>query len=373
MNKSRYNLCRSYKYLLLVLVLIIASCNVHLEKRKYSKGFYIVSAKKNKSNLSKISQPLDDLNQEVSYSKEVIPLKESSNPDRFQLEKKSISTQQNQPTLSITLKEKKLLIINNESKNKIHGNTSISAKKIKSRSSKNTKKGWPYLFLIGGFSGMMAFGVFYLFRNKLAKLSRWSKNNSKTSLFLVLLTGSALSYVSFNLGKELFHIGYTFSNMICYFLGVISISGSASLIHRNKKKVFHHHHYFKRRLLYLFFGTTFLMNGVAVGNQAEQRSTANNLAGAIYNHTKSVQDYSEQTSQPSKEGLIFLYIILGIILLVGILALCCAVWCIALFSSAVIPLSIFATFVTIALLYLYYLTIKRWGQNIERKFPSRID
>lgn len=356
------------KRLLVIMILaVIVSCNstLHVEKRKYFKGYYVQLNKinhpvpQNGDNTPALSENLTaSLNTQPEISNSVVNLSFLNSADEKSIASLALQNnlKHNHISINETVAEKKTV------------DSKTTLKKIQNKKKNGSDDG--YLFGLAALMGLSMFGLLRAFKLTALKLSNWAaRNKTKTK---VLIGSIQIVYASLGIaiGKSLHDMGYEFSNGSNYVFSGIFLLGIISLfLQKVSSKTDLIKSFFRSKMIHMLIAVSSLMMMAIIGNKVGQNNPTNSPAGYVIEkiHNQSVDRdnaglyTSENTVVKEKRhtlsgdgtvgGYIALTIVLGIVL--GIL--CCVFWCWALLASPSNPM-LFVLAIAFTALYAFILT-----------------
>lgn len=373
------------KIVLLFILSAIISCNFHIEKRKYFKGYHIEIAKQQQplpqkndfdySNQTETNSPHNFCSETVDYFSKVSKVKKDNSP----IDAKSVDSKK-----YLNVKKLKIEKQTNSSIIKTYSVTKKSHTQIKKI---KRKKKWDDFYLIGLFAiiGLSIIGLAKKFQSVVLSISNWaSKNKLKTKALIgILQTGIAL--LGIGIGGNLNDLGYSFSANLSYLFSGTLLFALIVLIKQKKSsnneplKFF-----FRNKMAHATIALSSLMLMSVIGNNIGMSNPTNSPIGYMIekNHfgllEKRTSDSNhivatfatEKDSKIDKAALVALYVFLAILMALVLMGLTCAVWCWAILSSEIGVLAI-AFIATIFMILLAIYVISSMRRSIDKNEASK--
>lgn len=369
---------------LLFILSAIISCNFHIEKRKYFKGYHVEIAKSQKPIPQKNDIAFPD-QKECNPSKKFDsePFEASSNGIT-----ESVDNLTEYSTLNDFKKDSHTKKLNTEKQTDFSVfKTSSSAKKPQSQIKKNRKKkNWDDFYLIGLFAiiGLSTIVLAKKFQYIILSISNWaSKNKFKTKVLIgILQTGIAL--LGIGIGTNLNDLGYTFSTNSSYLFSGILLLAIITLIKQKKASRSEPlKSFFRNKMTQAAIALSSLMLMTVVGNNIGMNNPTDSPVGYIIekNHfglidkeNTSSSHYdsiatTEKETRIDKATLVALYVFLAILMAIVLMALTCAVWCWAVLSAEV-GVIVIAVVATIFMVLLAIYVISSMRRSIDKNEAS---
>jgi len=371
---------------LIFIISAIISCNLHIEKRKYFKGYHI--------EIAKLQQPIPQKNDSGFPNQKKYNLSKKFDPEQLEAFSKGINeTIDNSPenaTSTDSKKDSHSKKLNTNEKQTISSitKTSSSTKKSQPQIKKNRKKkNWDDFYLIGLFSiiGFSIIGLAKKFQSIVLNISNWaSKNKLKTKILIgVLQTGIAL--LGIGIGTNLNDLGYNFSTNSSYlFSGTLLLAIIALVKQKRASKLEPLKWLFRNKIAQATIALSSLMLMTVIGNNVGTNNPTNSSIGYIIekNHfgliekkNTAISQYDssivkEKEARIDKAALVGLYLFLAILMAIVLMALTCVVWCWAILSAEVGVLVI-AVIATIFMVLLAIYAISSMRRSIDKNEASK--
>ena len=331
------------KIVFLLGVSLLISCSLQLEKRLYTKGYYIqISRKKNllleKNNDLSTNEPL--LKKEIAIQKR----NEITRP--LDITDDNALTANNATKSIIRLPKNyfknqspHLTSKSVASKNSDVNSGDINSGDLKFDSSRQKNEHSDgNLYLLAALMGASTFGLFRLNRPISLKATRWAKKNKLKSRGLIAVLQTGLGTIGVLVGKNLHELGYSFSNNLHYTFGVLMSLGFLNLIlNEEKGKLLVLKSFYFRKISHLAIGLSLFATTIGIGNKiGEHSSQITPLGHAIEKMDTAFSPHDDSNSElkiakRGGEAALALqtvgYIILGTFVLLGLIGLSCLAWC----------------------------------------------
>lgn len=367
------------------ILILLGSCGISIEKRRYNKGFHIqTNTKKRSANTSSQKENLtkDRQNKSVSNDKSVA-------------QTTTVATEQNTSLISTDINE----VVENESNNTVE--QSISANNVvteqelyqqqnlveengsetknelsKSEDSSNMDY---YLY---GLSALMALSAFGLIRSKkvnLFRVTKWANKNKRSSKVLITLNHVVIGGLGLALGNELYQGGVEISTTSQYvFSSVALLSAGYLLVNEKKNKISIWGSYFKNKFAHVLIGASLFATFTGIGNTVNSDVAQVTPVGHLASYVTSDNDHKKvqitDTKLDLKEvepgskskgsgGMIALFIILGILALAVTAVAACAVGC----SGSAIGAIAVGVLGTGLAVWLFYLASRYTAKGMAKK------
>ena len=374
------------KIFFFVVISLIISCNFHIEKRRYFKGYHVEISKSNYSVKEKEGNhtlsPEDiivnrkiELGHLAKHTSTIIANNTKSNFNS--------NTKTNSKYIDNTSKQ-----ISSKTQNSGSFRTTKNKSKILlDVNSKKKKNSWDdfYLYGLAGFIGLSIFTFVKKFKIVILKISTWAAKNKKKSQVFIGMIQTTFAVLGVFIGKEFHDLGYDFSSDNSYiftgllFIGVILLIRQKISSTKELLKSF-----FRQKMMHLTIALSSLMLMTVVGNNLGTNNPSKSLAGYLFEkihivkleRQKSKVEYSEsktsadKKSRSEKGALVGLYTFLAILMGIVLMGLTCAVWCWAIISAEVGILAI-AVVATIAMILLSIFVISAMRRSIDENEASK--
>lgn len=289
-------------YFLLVSVLITSvSCNIHIEKKRYSKGYHIHRygsesvLSKNSSSNSKENHEDDDTKLKTIVNNELLlsSIKiEDPKPHKVEL---NFSDDNNYKSdLDSQLSEQSLSQTKKSAQKKTEDNTKISSS---------------MLALVAGLANTLLFSLIYK-KKRLKNISRWAFNNKNKARWLIGLSSVITALCGFKVGSILHGLNFHSSDYIN--IGTLGAVGISALIYTFfKSKLLS-----AKRIIYnlIFFCSFLQFTNIGLSHQEKAFQKENQTS---INHTVQNLNSSDNNSDNEKKKITAIDII-GVILLTGV-------------------------------------------------------
>lgn len=272
------------KYLLIFLgISLLFSCNIHIEKRLYRKGYYVeVNANNHiKSGKQRNAVSNENLkNQTELVTNHSLTNNKISIPIGDEIVRKDIAVDDNMvasvgSTEPITTVDKNKITYANDdlkplatSKNKP---TIILKTDVESNKNTNADSD---LYILAALMGLVVFGLFRFSQRISLNVSRWASKNKIITKLLIAMMQINIGYFGVMTGKGLFALGHTFSNRLEYiFGGIIALAILNLLLSKPKDNVMVLRSYYLRKLNFLAIMLSYFMITVGIGNKLGDHRT----------------------------------------------------------------------------------------------------
>lgn len=332
-------------------VLILASCSILIEKRRFNKGLH-VEIGRNRHSTDRQDQPAElkdgkdpnslktirngqDLSAVESTEKnsirdegktELLPATNKVNEEhRSHAEPVAVNSDEPQETV------KKTPTAKNKSNQEVHF---VSGKSTR-------KNGDGYVYGLGAMMTLLGFGSLRFNRNLSLKYTRFASSNPYLSKGLITLGYSSLGVLGYLTGAELYQLGTDISDTTQYVLGsTMVITGGALYAYEKRSSITVWNSFYKRKLGHLMIGACMFGSLMAIGNGIQEGRPQFSPVGYIISAADNSSDAKEQIgmdtqSMDSSEslaadgggGMMALYIFLAIIVLILTVVFTCVVAC----------------------------------------------
>lgn len=267
------------KYLLILLgCSLLMSCSIHIEKRLYSKGYYVDITANNHiksgkqgnagSNDNLLNQNQLATNNSKTNTKIAIPKgSEIVKTDITADDNMLASVGTTQPIAwgaknKITYPDDDIKTLAS-SKNK--PDTVVLKPNIESKENKNNDL---TLYALAALLGLVTFGLFRVGQRLSLNVTRWaSKNKLKTKVLIALLQ-IGIGVLGVLTGKDFFKLGYNFSDSLEYIFGGLMGLGFLYLIlNREKDSVMVLRSFYLRKFCHMVMVLSFFMLTIGIGNK----------------------------------------------------------------------------------------------------------
>lgn len=368
------------KLSLLSLLLVLVSCNFHIEKRRYFKGYYVERSasrhavpQTNNQEFPAIpqealasaskSQELRDVSVSASTASVILPVKQTkANPFNYV---KSAPVKHQSQTFSQSQKRSK-----------------------KSTASVKKKNSDGFLYGLSALMGLSLFAFIRKFKSTTLKITNWAAKNKIESQALIAGLQIIFAGLGIAVGKNLADMGYELSNTAAYiFGGILVASFFNSLRQKASKKIDLFKSFFRRKLSFLVIIVSSFMTMIHAGNQFKNPEAVKNPVSHLlqkYDDNSSLRadktTVNSEVSAPAhketmrskagKGGLVALYIFLGILLGGALLILCCLTWCLTAMEGAGAAGILLSIVVTGLSVLLFVVVIKAMRRSIRKRHPK---
>lgn len=372
------------RFLILILLFSVVSCNFHIEKRRYFKGYH-VEIQKASNNLAKKSEtPTIEDNSSALAIQENIKFIESNSS----LSENSYTANEQNHALELVSFTSASEARNNKAKTNSLKKTTFTTKESKTKSISKKKKSDNdgYLFSLFALIGLSMLALLQKFKFSILKISNWAaRNKYKTQVIIGVLQ---IAYISLGiaLGKELHHFGYTFSNASYYaFAGLFTLGILAYFLQKISKKIDVLKSFFRKKLFFLSITLASIMMAIGIGNKAGEGNTTKSVLGWIVERHQNESDFKQSNATATKysfveqhvsspdntdAALMGLYIFLIVLTAILTVIMACVVLCMAALGvaePASLAYAIIALVICIAGLALSIVALARLRQKMKKE------
>lgn len=338
--------------------LIVSSCGLHIEKRRYTKGFNISLIKKMKSSEEKAPENrLEEFTATIaneSSEEHVFGTYEAQRTfqeDKFEEADyiAAFNDQVENSQKAVNSKELKTEAVNNIAQHKKAVSIAKNTVKCFTKNPKSSSNGDAHMFLLAGLVGVSSAVFIQKKRKTTLKYTRWAHKNKLKSRSLIVLGQLGLGYVGYSLGGHLKEFGYEISETSSYLVAGVT---SATFLHmymkeRTKRNMWDLKAFFREKVGHVVLSACLLGSSMSIGNGVAsnflQKGTMGQLiestslmhkqdvkvpkADESEKHAMNKVDEPVDDSTTEVAGIIVLYVLLGLILTIGLAILSCAAIC----------------------------------------------
>lgn len=326
--------------LFLLGILLIASCNITLEKRIYTKGYFIQFSR---NDVLLRKNVIDSVKQSDPYE-----INKTCYPEVGLIERKAIeiNTKSNKKEIapvSLTIlpldcssqsyfKEGKLF-------NKFRSNSSEQDeikldKALKNRDKKSDINTDTFLYFLALFMGFVVYGMFKMKTHSSLKAMKWADRNKLKTRIAIALLQVGLFTLGLITGISLRELGYAVSDTLQYiFSGILILAFINSIFNEAREKLLLFDTFHLKKLGHLIIGISIFMITISIGNRTNtyinQSSAPITVLEQINNSVYQAPPLiaKRDTDIYGDGWLILLYVLLALLLLAGLFILTCAAWC----------------------------------------------
>lgn len=280
-------------------IILFVSCNVHVEKRLYRKGYYVEVTPNshrtviNKNNLVSNHDEMASTHKPVvetnDNNKILIPNENVFPSGDLQPDNVTVASANNNIDLVSIYKvpSTRFNVINsNEESGITMQDKSDDAKVETIETAEANKNGDANLYLLTLLMASVVIAVFKFSQSLSLKIGRWAKKNKVITKVIMTLLQMKIGVMGILTGKELFEMGYSFSDSMEYvFGGLMLIPFLYLLLSKPKDEVMVMKSYYLRKLSVLGLVLPFYMLTVAIGNKLEDERAQISPLGIIVQKT----------------------------------------------------------------------------------------
>lgn len=372
---------------LTLVIFIISSCGIHIEKRRYTKGFNITLNKRLKSSTEETTEiKTTDLaydNSLLEYEPTTLTTKDSHEeitPITKEMASSKVNTnhhisREEKLTKAPSFPHKKEIMNDRRTYTK---NTKITGKKTKSPSNGDAQ-----MLLIAGIVGVSSAALINKKRKSTLRHTRWANKNKYKSRSLIVLGQLGLGYVGYSIGGYFKEMGYEMSETSTYLVSGLSAATFLGMYVKEgtKRNMWDLKAFFREKSGHVILSACLLASSMGIGNGVSsnilQQGTMGQFVESIHTYDSektlsiqanermnSAQDSIEKTTpydQNELVGVIVLYVLLALILTVELAVLSCAAIC------SYGQIGILAVVGSIFVLAAFNIGMNLWIRNIKRK------
>jgi hypothetical protein len=391
---SLYSIRRSFSNLsiagftcIILVSTIISSCGLHIEKRRYTKGFNISLNKKLKSSSEETSETnSNDLSQDNAPIKQtpytitsVDSFEEtelvSETTEQVEVYENALSSNEHKAIGAYSSQDKEAKF---HSKSAAKKTTTIAAKKTKSPSNGDAQ-----MLLIAGLVGVSSAAFINKKRKTTLRYTRWANKNKYKSRSMIVLAQLGLGYIGYSLGGYFKDMGYEISETSTYLVSGLSAATFLGMYVKEgtKRNMWDLKAFFREKSGHVVLSACLLGSSMGIGNGVSsnilQQGTMGQLVESIHHDNRaevksfqadelkiSSQDIIENRVPYDKSevaGVIVLYVILALILTVLLAVLSCAAIC------SYGEIGIVALIGSIIVLVVFNIAMNLWIHRIKQR------
>jgi hypothetical protein len=343
---------------ILIVFILVSSCGLHVEKRRFMKGYHISHNNKMKSSAVRSVE-----NQSKAYTDTLA--QEASREYNFGIHE----THDKIPKYRLIESERKILFDDQiVDIKKTTNSDQLKSVVVKNRSentkafrpvkttlmndvdnNKSTTNGDGYLLLLAGFVGVSSGLIIHKKKKQTLKITRWAHKNKVKSRSLIILGQLGLGYLGYSVGGLLKDVGYEISEITS--LLISGVTGLTFLYMYMKEGVRRNmwdlKAFFREKIGHVVLSVCLLGSSMSIGNGVVANILQEGTMGQLIHSTSSMQmqDVENRTTIDDEQevlssieestddnrnavaGIIVLYVFLALILTVGLAILSCAAIC----------------------------------------------